>query len=247
MSRLQDQLVDIVTSVAAAEPAEPDLATARTAGTSETAAATAGAGTGTATETVEYVENPTVVIGSSTGGPTVVEQVLSDLPPAADLRVLVVQHMPDGFTGRFAERLDGRSEYDVREASDRARIRGGEALVAAGDYHMEVTGYRDGQITVGLTDDDPVNNVRPSVDVTMETAAATVEGPIVGVILTGMGGDGAAGIRAISEAGGYTLAQDEATSAVFGMPRRAIETGCVDGVAPLEDVAPAILDALEET
>jgi two-component system chemotaxis response regulator CheB len=247
MSQLQDQLVEIVTSVAAAEPAVPDLATARTAGTSETATATAGAGTGTASETVEYVENPTVVIGSSTGGPTVVEQVLSDLPPAVDLRVLVIQHMPDGFTGRFAERLDGRSEYDVTEASDRARIRGGEALVAAGDYHMAVTGYRNGQITVELTDDDPVNNVRPSVDVTMETAAATVEGPIVGVILTGMGGDGAAGIRAISEAGGYTVAQDEATSAVFGMPKRAIETGCVDGVAPLEDVAPAILDALKVT
>jgi two-component system chemotaxis response regulator CheB len=249
MSRLKDQLVDIVTSVAAADPTESDVATARTAGAS--APTTAGGGPGasarTGSETAQYVDNPTVVIGSSTGGPTVVEQVLSDLPTAADLRVLVVQHMPDGFTGRFAERLDARSNYAVAEATDRARVRGGEALVAAGDYHMEVTGYRRGQITVRLTDDPPVNNVRPAVDVTMETAAETIADPVVGVILTGMGEDGAAGIRAISEAGGYTVAQDEATSAVFGMPRRAIETGSVDGVAPVEDVAPAILEALEVT
>ncbi|WP_135362728.1 chemotaxis-specific protein-glutamate methyltransferase CheB [Halosimplex halophilum] len=254
MSRLQDQLVEVVGSVAAVDPTDTsDVASARTAGSGVDtggAGADGTAGTGTSdpdTAATAYVDNPTVVVGSSTGGPTVVEQVLSDLPLAADLRVLVVQHMPSGFTGRFAERLDARSEYDVREAEDGARIGGGEALIAAGDYHMEVTGYRRGRLRIGLTQDPPVNNVRPAVDVTMETAAERVTDPLAGVILTGMGEDGAAGIRAIHEAGGYTVAQDEATSAVFGMPKRAIETGCVDGVAPVNDVAAAVLDAFEVT
>ncbi|PSP67456.1 chemotaxis response regulator protein-glutamate methylesterase [Halobacteriales archaeon QH_8_67_27] len=252
MSRLQDQLVEMVTSVAAVDPTDSsDVASARTAGsgvattpTSATDAATSADADGE-TEPTGYVDNPTVVIGSSTGGPTVVEQVLSDLTPAADLRVLVVQHMPDGFTGRFAERLDARSEYDVREAEDGARIAGGEALIAAGDYHMEVASYRRGRLRVEFTQNPPVHNVRPAVDVTMRTAAETVTDPLAGVILTGMGEDGAAGVRAIHDAGGYVVAQDEATSAVFGMPKRAIETGCVDGVAPINDVAAAILDAFE--
>jgi len=256
MSRMQDQLVDVVESVAAVDPTDSsDVASARTAGSgvdaggvgTDGAVGTETAGPDAGTAATEYVDDPTVVIGSSTGGPTVVEQVLSDLPLAADLRVLVVQHMPSGFTGRFAERLDARSEYSVREAADGDRIGGGEALIAAGDYHMKVTGYRRGRLRVGLTQDPPVNNVRPAVDVTMETAAERVTGPLAGVILTGMGEDGAAGVRAIHEAGGYTVAQDEATSAVFGMPKRAIETGCVDGVAPVNDVAAAILDAFEVT
>jgi len=243
MSRLQDQLVEVVASVAAVDPTDDgDVSSARAAGSG--AAVPESAATVDATE---YVAEPTVVIGSSTGGPAVVETVLSDLPLAADLRVLVVQHMPSGFTGRFAERLDARSEYAVSEAEDGARIGGGEALIAAGDYHMAVTDYRAGKLRVGLTQDPPVNNVRPAVDVTMETAAATVTGPLVGAILTGMGEDGAAGIEAIHGAGGTTIAQDEATSAVFGMPKRAIETGCVDGVAPVDDVSAAILDALEVT
>jgi two-component system chemotaxis response regulator CheB len=249
MSRLEDQLVDTVKTVAAADPTTASgVSSVQSAGNGTTAAGNArrGASGGTAT-TTQYVDEPTVVIGSSTGGPTVVETVLSDLPPAADLRVLVVQHMPDGFTGRFAERLNARSEYAVREATDGARVDGGEAVIAAGDYHMEVTSFRQGRIGVSLTQDPPVNNVRPAVDVTMETAAATVDGPLVGVVLTGMGTDGAAGIEAIADAGGTTIAQDEATSAVFGMPKRAIETGRVDGVAPVDDVAAAILDAVEVT
>jgi two-component system chemotaxis response regulator CheB len=252
MSRLRNQFVEMVTSVAAVDPTDSsDVASARTAGsgvgTNPTAGTDAGSTTGadSVTDTVAYVDNPTVVIGSSTGGPTVVEQVLSALTLAADLRVLVVQHMPAGFTGRFAERLNARSEYEVREAEDSARIAGGEALIAAGDYHMEVTSYRRGRLRVELTQDPPVHNVRPAVDVTMRTAAETITDPLVGVILTGMGEDGAAGVQAVHDAGGYVVAQDEATSAVFGMPKRAIETGCVDGVAPVNDVAAAILDASE--
>ncbi len=193
-----------------------------------------------------YVENPTLVVGASTGGPRVVERVLSSLPLEADFRVLVVQHMPDGFTGRFAERLDRRSEYDVQEASDGIRIGGGEVVVAKGDYHMAVAGYGNGRLRIRLTQDEPLHGVRPAIDVTMETAAETVDGPLTGVVLTGMGSDGAAGIEAIKGAGGATLAQDEETSSVFGIPARAIETGCVDDVRSADEMGKAILDTIRE-
>ncbi|MFB6075391.1 MAG: chemotaxis-specific protein-glutamate methyltransferase CheB [Haloarculaceae archaeon] len=240
MSRLKDQLVEMVTSVA-----EVDVAGNGARRPSTGKRATAGASASTAgTADTEYVANPTLVVGSSTGGPKMVERLLSELPLAADLRVLIVQHMPDGFTGRFAERIDARSDYDVREARDGERIGGGEALVAAGDRHMRVKNYRNGRLRVRLADEAPVNSVRPSVDVTMESAAREIDDPLVGVILTGMGEDGAAGIRAIEEVGGATLAQDEATSAVYGMPKRAVETGCVDSVLPIGEIPDGVADAI---
>jgi two-component system chemotaxis response regulator CheB len=230
MSRLKDQLLELVRTVA-----DVDV-TASTDSPTPASDVTAPA--------TEYATNPTLIIGSSTGGPKMVERVLSELPLAADFRILVVQHMPEGFTGRFAERIDARSAYDVQEAADGARIGGGEALVAAGDNHMRVKNYRNGRLRVSLTEDPLVNSVRPAVDVTMETAAATVDDPLVGAILTGMGEDGADGIRQIKDAGGYTLAQDEDTSAVYGMPKRAVETGCVDSVLPIGDVSTGVLDAV---
>jgi two-component system chemotaxis response regulator CheB len=227
MSRLEDQLVDMVTSVAAVDP---------------TSTSDAGAGTETPSPVAAgYVENPTLIIGSSTGGPKMVEQLLSELPLEADFRVLVVQHMPDGFTGRFAERIDARSDYDVREAAAGDRIGGGEALVAQGGKHLLVSGYHNGRLRVRLTEDPPVNSVRPAVDMTMSSAAEVVTDPLVGVILTGMGEDGAAGVKSIKAVGGRTLAQDEETSAVFGMPKRAIETGMVDDVLPIDDMPQGIL------
>jgi two-component system chemotaxis response regulator CheB len=152
--------------------------------------------------------------------------------------------MPEGFTGRFAKRIDSRSAYDAREATDGARIRGGEALVAAGDCHMAVSSYRNGTLRVSLEDSAPVNSVRPAVDVTMESAAAVVDDPLVGVILTGMGEDGAVGIEAIKEAGGRTIAQDEATSVVYGMPKRAVETGEVDTQLAIDDIPTGVLDSV---
>ncbi len=228
MSRLEDQLVEMVTSVA-----EADV----TAGAGETGAVE------TATPTTRtYRDNPTLLIGSSTGGPQMVERVLSELPLEADFRVLVVQHMPDGFTDRFAKRLDARSDYDIREAGDGDRIGGGEGLVAPGGKHMVVSNYHGGRLRVKLNEDPPVNSVRPAVDITMSSGAEVIEDPLVGVILTGMGEDGAAGIKAVKAVGGQTIAQDEETSAVFGMPKRAIETGYVDSVLPIEDIPEGILD-----
>ena len=228
MSRLEDQLVDMVTSVAEVDPTAGSSAESHTS-TSATSSRT-------------YVENPTLLIGSSTGGPKMVEHVLSELPLDADFRVLIVQHMPDGFTDRFAKRIDARSDYDVWEAGHGDRIGGGEALVAPGGKHMIVSNYHNGRLRVKLTEDPPVNSVRPAVDMTMNSAAEVITDPLFGVILTGMGEDGAAGIKAIKAVDGRTIAQDEETSAVFGMPKRAIETGYVDDVLPIDDIPNGILN-----
>ena len=236
MSRLKDQLVDIVTSVAQVDVGKR--------GTRSSPSRAAGGQRGAGTESRSYVDDPTLVIGSSTGGPKMVERLLAELPREADFRVLIVQHMPAGFTGRFSERIDNRSDYDVREATDGARLGGGEALVAAGNRHMAVKNYRNGRLRVKLTQDPPENGVRPAVDVTMRTAADVVDDPLVGVVLTGMGGDGADGIVRLKDAGARTIAQDEATSAVYGMPKRAVETGCVDSVLPIDGIPSGILDTI---
>jgi two-component system chemotaxis response regulator CheB len=278
MSRLEDQLVDMVGSVArvelsvgggrettspadayaeAVEAAEAATESATGSGVTEPAAGTEAPSTGPETtdtpggpavgeDAVTYCDEPTLLIGSSTGGPTVVEQVLSELPLAADFRVLIVQHMPEGFTERFAARLDGKSAYDVREASHGDRIGGGEALVAPGGKHVVVSNYAGGRIRVKLTEGAPVNSVRPAVDVTMASAAETITGPLTAVILTGMGNDGADGVRAVAAAGGSVVAQDEASSAVYGMPKRAVETGVVDEVLALDDVTDGILRTITE-
>lgn len=193
-----------------------------------------------------FVENATVVIGASTGGPRIVESVLAGLPQSAQLRILIVQHMPGGFTARFAKRLDDRTEYDVEEATDGERIGGGQALVAQGDYHMEVSNYAKGRLRVRLTRDDAKHGVRPAIDVTMKSAAETISDPLTAVVLTGMGADGAVGVKAIKNAGGRTIAQDEASCSVFGIPARAIETGCVDHVLPADGVARGILSAVRK-
>jgi len=243
MSRLEDQLVDMVTSVAGAD-AEGGTATG---GTRSPVGGTATAPQAGQSLARSYVANPTLLIGSSTGGPKMVERVLSELPLDADFRVLVVQHMPDGFTKRFATRIDDRSDYDVREAADGDRIAGGDALVAPGGKHMVVSNYHGGRLRVKLTEDPPVNSVRPAVDITMSSAAEVISDPLIGVILTGMGEDGAAGVKAIKAVGGHTIAQDEETSAVFGMPKRAIETGYVDDVLPIDDIAEGILETAKAT
>jgi len=154
--------------------------------------------------------------------------------------------MPASFTGRFAKRLDGQSEYTVWEARDGDRVGPGDVVIAPGDSHLEVTQTVDGSgdIELHLTDDQPVNGVKPSVDVTMETAAdMETAAPLVGIILSGMGRDGAAGIEALAEAGGYSIVQNEATSPVFGMPGKAIETGCVDEIRPAKELVAGIVEA----
>lgn len=199
------------------------------------------------TETVDKVEDEaikpsTVIVGASTGGPSVVESVVSGLPESDDIRVLIVQHMPENFTKRFAKRLNRQAEYDIREASDGDVIRGGEGAVARAGHHMEVTEDDGGRLRIALSDEIREHGVRPAIDVTMETAADVVSHQLVGVVLTGMGSDGASGVESIHDAGGVTIAQDEETSSVFGIPARAIETGCIDEVRPASAIADEILE-----
>lgn len=181
-----------------------------------------------------------VVIGASTGGPPVVEEIMSNLPISARFRVVIVQHMPKGFTGRFAKRLDSISEYEVREAADGDRLTGGVAFVAPGDYHL-VLEKENGDVVARLNKNHPINGVRPSVEPTL-ISAARVDGPnTIAVILTGMGKDGQVGVQFVKKAGGKVIAQSEESCVVFGMPKRAIETGCVDVIADVPDIVNSIL------
>ncbi len=232
----REQLVETVRSVATADPTSVG-----TPDGSDPMERDAGPSDGLSGE---YEPGATLVVGASTGGPPVVEELVAGLPIDADLRVLVVQHMPDDFTGRFADRLDAASEYDVREAADGDRIGGGEALVAKGGHHLVVSGFGGGRLRVRLTQDEPLHGVRPAVDRTLESAAATVDGPLTAAILTGMGRDGAAGVEAVAAGGGSVVAQDEATSAVFGMPKQAIETGVVDAVRPAGALADTVCNTV---
>jgi two-component system chemotaxis response regulator CheB len=162
---------------------------------------------------------------------------LSQLVPAlpADTRfaVVIVQHMPAHFTGALAERLDASSPLSVREAENGDRPRPGLVLVAPGDRHLEF----DDRGAVVITSGPLVNGCRPAADVTMTSAARVFGRRTIGVVLTGMGKDGAAGALAIRRAEGRTLAQDEDSSVIFGMPRAAIEIGAIEEVAPLAEIA----------
>ena len=147
--------------------------------------------------------------------------------------------MPKGVTKLFAEGLNERCKFTVKEAQEGDRVQERLALIAPGGFHMVVTKEHK----IHLTTDPPVNYVRPAADVMMFSMAEIYGAKNVGVVLTGMGSDGAKGIKAIKEHGGYTIAQDQATSVVYGMPNVAYQTGCVDKVVPLERIHRAIIKA----
>jgi len=186
-----------------------------------------------------------LAIGASTGGPRALYQVIRCLPAELPSSVLIVQHMPAGFTTSFARRLDQCSPLHVEEARDGQAVTMGAAYVAPGGVHMVVAKERD-QPTIRLQDTPPVNSVRPSADVLMASVARLNGARSVGVLLTGMGADGAEGLAQIKAAGGITLAQDKESSAIFGMPKAAIERGVVDRVLPLSEIPHAIVAAIEE-
>ena len=189
---------------------------------------------------------PTLVIAASTGGPPTVESILSALPGTAGLRVLVVQHMLRQFTGRFAERLDERCDLAVRESAPNDRLGPDEAVVAKGEYHTEVADGSGEVLELALTGEPPVHSVRPAADVTLGSVADAVSGPLLAVVLSGMGRDGAAGLERIAEAGGTTIVQDPDEARIASMPERAIETGAVDHVVPAADIPECILTAVRE-
>jgi two-component system, chemotaxis family, protein-glutamate methylesterase/glutaminase len=184
-----------------------------------------------------------VVIAASTGGPAALQTVVGALPAGFPASVLVVQHIPRGFTRSLAERLDARSSLPVREARDGEPVEPGKVLVAPAGIHSRVVRRRGG-VEVVLEEEPRGALHRPSADVLMASTAEVFGAAAVGVVLTGMGSDGTEGLRAIRERGGLTLAESEETSVIYGMPKAAIEAGVVQRVVPLERVAGEILAAV---
>jgi len=183
--------------------------------------------------------NKIIVIGASTGGTEAIKEVLTRIPAGLP-GIVMVQHMPAGFTASFAERLDHLSpNLHVREAKDGDEVKPGTALLAPGSFQMYLT-KRAGGYSVAVKEGETVNRHKPSVDVIFDSASKVAGRNAVGVILTGMGADGAKGLLNMKQAGAKTIAQDEASCVVFGMPREAIELGGADQVVSLEKIAAAI-------
>ncbi|HRH75656.1 MAG TPA: chemotaxis response regulator protein-glutamate methylesterase, partial [Zoogloea sp.] len=180
-----------------------------------------------------------VAIGTSTGGTQALEAVLRALPRVCP-GIVVVQHMPEKFTGAFAQRLDTVCEVEVREARQGDRVVPGRVLIAPGGRHMLLK--RSGaQYVVDVVDGPPVSRHRPSVDVLFRSVARFAGRNAVGIIMTGMGDDGARGLKELHDTGAWTVAQDEATCVVYGMPKEAVKLGAVDRILPLQEIPSAIL------
>jgi two-component system chemotaxis response regulator CheB len=195
-----------------------------------------------AVRTAAAPEGALIALGASTGGVEAIRAVLVNMPVDCP-PILIAQHMPQGFTGRFAARLDELCAITVVEAEDRMPLQVGHAYVARGDYHLRVE-RSSGQLKCRLAQDDLASGHRPSVDVLFESVARTVGPLAVGAILTGMGRDGARGLKLMRDAGAYTLGQNQATALVYGMPRVAFEEGAVVEQAPLEAIAARLANAL---
>lgn len=180
-----------------------------------------------------------IAIGASTGGTEAIKDVIRDMPPDAP-GIVIAQHIPEAFSGPFAKRLDGISAMSVCEASNGQQILPGHVYVAPGSHHLLVK--RNGaRYVCELSDGPAVNRHRPSVDVLFRSVAQQVGPNAIGAILTGMGDDGARGLKEMQEFGAHTIAQDEASSVVWGMPGRACEMGAADVVLPLSKITNAIL------
>jgi two-component system chemotaxis response regulator CheB len=190
--------------------------------------------------------SPVVLIGVSTGGPTALAQVLPALPPKLGAPVLIVQHMPPLFTGALAQRLQARSAIAVKEAEDGETAFADCAYLAPGGRQMKVAPGPHNELVIRITDDPPENACRPSVDYLFRSVALHFPGRAIAAILTGMGNDGTEGMRMLKRGGCLSIAQDEASCVVFGMPREAILAGVVDTVVPLGKVADAIVHGLAE-
>lgn len=181
-----------------------------------------------------------IAIGASTGGTIVLRKILSKLPKTT-AGIVVTQHMPELFTYQFSLSLDIISDISIKEAADHDKIVIGQALIAKGNYHMEIT--RSGAFyQTSLNSDPRVNRHRPAVDVMFNSIAENVGKNAMGILLTGMGKDGAEGLKAIKEAGGTTICQNEASCVVYGMPKAAVDLGAVDHILGIEEITEAIIN-----
>lgn len=188
--------------------------------------------------------NKLVLVGTSTGGPKALQQVIPKLPAHLDAAVLVVQHMPPGFTKSLAERLDSISAIKVKEAEHLETVHAGCVYIAPGDYHLSLINNRQ-NLMINLTRTEPINGHRPSVDEMLYSAAEQFWAQMVCVIMTGMGQDGSAGLAELRKKGAKIIAEDKSTCIVWGMPKAAIDTGMVDSIVPLGKIADEVIRLLQ--
>jgi two-component system chemotaxis response regulator CheB len=185
-----------------------------------------------------------IAIGASTGGVEAIREVITSLPKDCP-PIVITQHMPEGFTARFASRLNDLCEITVQEASDRMIIEAGNAYIAKGGQHLRIE-KSSGQLKCRLGEDEEVSGHKPSVDVLFSSVAKTVGKMAIGVILTGMGRDGAIGMKEMRDAGSFTLGQSETSALVYGMPKVAFEEGAVVEQAPVEAIATRLVSAISK-
>jgi len=247
--QLSDSAIALIDTVRAAAQARVGRSRARVAprterqdGLSSASFARASGGPAILPVRLSGEQAQVIAIGASTGGTEVLKQLLDAMPADAP-PVVIVQHMPERFTAAFARRLNETSAMTVREAAPGDVLRTGTALIAPGDRHMMLVRQGRDSIGIALLDAPLVNRHRPSVDVLLSSAARTLGPAAVGVLLTGMGRDGARGLLEMRSAGALTIAQDEASSVVFGMPRAAIELGAAVKVLSVDLIAAALLRA----
>jgi two-component system chemotaxis response regulator CheB len=188
-----------------------------------------------------------VGIAASTGGPQALEHFLPQLSADLPAALIIVQHMPPGFTRSLAQRMNRYCAITVKEATHRERVEVGRAYIAPGDHHLTVRSTPDspGDGFIYLDQSPPIGGLRPSANMMLRSIAEVYGSRAVGVVLTGMGSDGREGLKLIKERGGFTIAQDQATSVIFGMPQAAIESGCVNKVVPLDGIAGEIVAQLQ--
>ncbi len=235
---MEDSRREMIQTLKSAARSKPRVG-ASPSGASASASGAAPLRTASALGVHAFAMNKPVVIGSSTGGTQALELVLTQLPADAP-GIAITQHMPEKFTAMYASRLNGICAMDVREAKDGDRLQRGVVLIAPGGLHMQLK-KTAGQYYAHVLDGPPVNRHKPSVDVLFRSAAECAGRDALAIILTGMGDDGARGMKALHDTGARCIAQNEETCVVFGMPKEAIKLQAVDDILPLEQMARAIL------
>jgi two-component system chemotaxis response regulator CheB len=186
-----------------------------------------------------------VAVASSTGGPRALQHLLSKLPGDFPVPIVITQHMPKDFTASFAKRLDAVSAISVTEGEEGMQLQPGLAVVAPGDHHLVVKKRAPGMFCCGLSDAPPVLSVRPAANIMFQSVADEFGGKVVGIVLTGMGRDGADGAIALHAKGAYIIAESQETCVVYGMSKAAVETGAVDEILPLYDIPDALLRSVK--
>ena len=190
-------------------------------------------------------EQKFVLIGTSTGGPKALHQLISDLPPDLNASVLVVQHMPAGFTKSLAQRLDSLTPLTVKEAEENEIIEINKIYIAPGNYHLGIVKDND-NYKIKLRKENPIRGHRPSVDYLLRSAYEAGIKNSITVIMTGMGNDGSEGLKELSKSGTYAIAEAESTSVIYGMHKAAVETGLVSKIVPLDRISAEIVQVINK-